>query len=481
MRKVLLGTTALVAASFVASAAMADEMMAEPISLSVGGHHFAALAVVNGADGADEPRANSHSTSILQDMQLVFSGSTTLDNGMTVSVTAKVDSSGGESGATAFDERYVTIGGTFGSLQLGSVESARQQVHKWAPSATGTMGLNSPYFTAAPGYLGRYNDGVGYEDAARIVYFTPTMNGFSLGVSYAPDDAGRGQYGGNSSDDLDEYKNHIGVGASFSQEFAGGSVSVSAAYESYDAEVPNGMSCASLTPVTFNTDMYTLRQKYDRILKAVDMAADNGDPANGTLDGAFDTEGSETAAFIAKAQELWTGPVYENPLLVYGEPDADTEIRTANAVRPDAEITAQKGAPYSFRDGTTAGGDKLRENCEPETVDFGLSMSFGDISVGGGWRETDTSDTTKGSVMDLGIGYSMGAMNVAVMYGMVSNEAPDGDMEMTRYGVAGSYNLGPGVAIDAQLDFGEIDAAGPKDPTKDADWVQFMIGTAISF
>ena len=120
-------------------------------------------------------------------------------------------------------------------------------------------------------------------------------------------------------------------------------------------------------------------------------------------------------------------------------------------------------------------------NCDPETVQFGLSMSFGDFSFGGGWQESDASETTKSSVMDFGVGYSMGAMSLAAMYGQANTGAPNGDSETTRYGVNGSYALGAGVAVEAQLDFGEYDAAGPKDPTSDYDWVQFMIGTAISF
>ena len=146
MRKVLLGTTALVAASFVASAAMADEMMAEPISLSVGGHYFVALGALSGDDGAGEPLQNKHGTAMAQDLQLVFSGSTTLDNGMTVSLTAKIDSDHEDVGNIGFDERSITLGGAFGRLQLGSVESARQQSTTFAPSATSSMGINTPYF-----------------------------------------------------------------------------------------------------------------------------------------------------------------------------------------------------------------------------------------------------------------------------------------------------------------------------------------------
>ena len=117
-------------------------------------------------------------------------------------------------------------------------------------------------------------------------------------------------------------------------------------------------------------------------------------------------------------------------------------------------------------------------------MDFGLSMSFGDISVGGGWRETDTSDTTKGSVMDFGVGYSMGAMNVAVMYGQVNNEAPDGDGDEELDPLRRRRQLQPrpgrGHRCAARLRRVRR-GAGPKDPTKDVDWVQFMIGTAISF
>ena len=269
MRKVLLGTTALVAASFVASAAMADEMMAEPISLSVGGHHFAALALLSGDDGKGEALADVHSTSMLQDMQVVLSGSTTLDNGMTVGVTAKLDSSSGEDqGDIQLDERFITLGGAFGSLRLGSVESARQQTTTFAPNAAGMMGINTPYFTFA-GAIARYDDGIGAEDALKLIYFTPAMNGFSLGVSYAPQDSGGAQYGGDTSDDAGAYKNHVGVGATFSQDFAGGSVSASAGYETYDAEVPNGSSCGDL-----RTGKYRLDDKL--ALLAAGVAAGKG-------------------------------------------------------------------------------------------------------------------------------------------------------------------------------------------------------------
>ena len=489
MKKVLLGTTALVAASLMAgAAAQADDMMAEPISASVGGHFFAALGMLSGDSGAGEPLANMHSTAMAQDVQISISGSTMLDNGMSVSVTALIDSDHGDTGGLALDERYITLGGSFGSLQIGSVESASQQKHTWAPSATGSFGINSPYFTFTPagGWLGRYNDGIGNEDSLKLVYFTPTVNGFSLGLSYAPDDSGGGQYGGATSGDAGKYKNHIGIGASYSQEFAGGNLSLSVGHETYDAEVPSGMSCATIvgaSDMVRHRSMYTLAQKVKIITNAFD--ADNDGSLGDTL--MMDGEGedipgsSELLMAIDKAQELWTGDENSvNPLLTLDVDGAPTGLTS------DTVLDGKGGSEqYSFYTGMSTAanpGAPLSTNCNPETTQFGLSFSFGEFSFGGGWRETDSSATTKTSVMDFGVGWSDGGpMSLAAMWGQVEEEATGGGAETTRYGVNGGYALGPGVALEAQLDFGEYDAAGPTDPTMDFDWTQFMIGTAITF
>ena len=453
MKKVLLGTTALVAAGFVASAASADEMMAEPISASVGGHYFVALGTLSGDDGVSEPLQNEHSTQMLQDLRVVLSGSTTLDNGMTVSLNAKLDSDHGDTGNAAWDERSITIGGAFGSLQLGSVESARQQTTTFAPSAAGMMGINTPYFTMA-GAIARYDDGIGAEDALKMIYFTPAMNGFSIGVSYAPQDSGGAQYGGGASNDAGAYKNHIGVGATFSQDFAGGSVGLSAGYETYDAEVPNGMSCASTRD--HEMGLYTIRAKVNAIKAAVAGSVDDYNDADHfaeyqkLADEAWDNSGNTAAA---------------NPLYT-GTAAADTTAAAADGVMN----FAMPGTNTAYS-----------TNCEPETVQFGLSMSFGDFSFGGGWQESDTSDTTKASVMDVGVGWSSGPISLAAMYGQANAEAAGGDAEVTRYGVNGSYALGAGVDVQAQLDFGEVDGPGPKNTATDYDWVQFMIGTSVGF
>ncbi len=405
MRKVLLGTTALVAAGFVASAAVADDM-AEPISVGIGGYYRVAIGNVDGSNGIGQPEQNNHRVAFGEDSELNISGSTTLDNDITVGVSINLEGSrGGNAGAGA-DEAHVSFEGAFGRIQLGNLESARQQKVTFAPQGTSNFGVNSPFFTfAANSWLATYEDGIGNEDSMKLVYMTPSFNGFQLGLSYAPDDNTHGQYGGNTSNDAGQYENQVGVGLSFAQDFAGGSLSISAGYESYDAETPDGMSCATLV----------------------------------------DHDGDEALiAAVAAAYDL------------YG-------------------VTHNGGPEPTPR-------QPLIDNCEPETVQAGATMGFGAFTVGGGWMEVDTSDNTVRTVADFGASWSDGPMTLGVVYGSSESEVTGmSDAVIERFALGGTYVLGPGVDIQAQLDFGENDAAGPKNLAEDNEWVQFMIGSAVTF
>lgn len=456
MRKVLLGTTALVAAGFVASAATADEMMAEPVSVGVGGYYRVAIGNVDGSDGAGEPEQNNHRTSFGEDTELNIGGSTTLDNGMTVGVSINLEASrGGNAGAGA-DEAHVYFEGAFGKIQMGNIESARQQKVTFAPQGTSNFGVNTPFFTFAAGsWLATYDDGLGNEDSMKLVYTTPSFNGFQLGLSYAPDDNTHGQYGGNTSADAGQYENQVGAGLSFAQDFAGGSLSMSAGYESYDAELPDGTSCMD---TVYSTATYTLADK----IAALRAAGD----ASGNDDGTFDF-GAETDEAIRLAKIAGGEDGTMNPLL-NDAGDALTALSAENS-----------GRTYTFNDPASAG--PRSNNCSPETLNFGATMGFGAFSVGGGWMQRDVTDNTSYTAMDFGVSWSDGPMTLGAVYGSSETEATGGDASVERFALNGTYALGPGVDIQAQLDFGESDAAGPPNAAMDNDWVQFMIGSAVTF
>ena len=82
MKKLLLGTTALIAAGAFVGAAQAadDEMMAGPVTVGVAGYTTAAIGFASDSDDGTRGQEINHV------YEIAVSGSTTLDNGITVAV-----------------------------------------------------------------------------------------------------------------------------------------------------------------------------------------------------------------------------------------------------------------------------------------------------------------------------------------------------------------------------------------------------------
>ena len=222
MKKVLLGTTALVAAgAFAAGAAQADEMMEGPVTVGVGGYTTGAIGFAS--DGDDGTR--SHDINYVYEIGV--SGSTTLDNGVTVSVSGQIGRSAGAD--EAMDEIHTTLSGSFGSLRIGRTESAAFNATVAAPGAAigGMIGVNYDWFSIGGGSVNTYS-GLGAEDAMKVVYTTPNFNGLAIGVSYAPNDTDE-NFNDRSTAGLGE---HTAIGMTYSTEFMdGGSLTLGAAYE----------------------------------------------------------------------------------------------------------------------------------------------------------------------------------------------------------------------------------------------------------
>ena len=189
MKKFLLGTTALIAAGAFVGAAQADEMMAEPISVGVAGYATAVVGFASDSDDATRGQAINHV------YEIAVSGSTTLDNGITVAVHGQLGTSGqytDSEHSRPFDETHITMSGSFGSLRIGRTESAAFNATVGAPGAGigGMIGVNNTWFSTS-GDVQRVNtwSGLGVEDAAKVIYTTPNFNGLTIGASYAPEDS----------------------------------------------------------------------------------------------------------------------------------------------------------------------------------------------------------------------------------------------------------------------------------------------------
>ena len=218
MKRVLYGTTVLVTSVSYAGdeEMMEEEMMAAPISVSVGGYYRIGLIGIS----ADED-VGLRGHQINQNIELSVGGETTLDNGITAGVLVWLDAMHDDSNIS---ETSVYFSGAFGTLKAGSYESAAQLGTIWAPGGNGNFGIKSPYFAGDSrttwGSLVNGED----EDSFKISYSSPSFNGISLSASYEPNDS-HVSYGDRSADDPDEVSEVMSIHLGFTQEVMGGSVS----------------------------------------------------------------------------------------------------------------------------------------------------------------------------------------------------------------------------------------------------------------
>jgi len=239
VKNVLLGSTALVAAGLVASQADA----ASGLKLGISGYYRGAIGaefgssdqvIFPGVGGGDWGR---QTVSFRQEVRVNFTGSTTLDNGITVGVLVGLNAGGhyqSSSNVTArINRAYMDLSGKFGQFRFGDANSAFQSMCVGDPgNVTANFGLNSPNESFSN--VGRYSVGHGLFGAAgtaaatgdgglwlptaisgagtcfgletrstKLIYFSPTFGGFNFAVSYAPShQRPSGGSGGNGGTNL---------------------------------------------------------------------------------------------------------------------------------------------------------------------------------------------------------------------------------------------------------------------------------------
>ena len=120
------------------------------------------------------------------------------------------------------------------------------------------LGVNYSWFTTAVNTINTYS-GIGVEDAAKVVYTTPSFNGVTIGASYAPEDSDD-VFPGRGTDGLGE---HTAVGMKYSTDFMGdGSLTLGAGYETASDGGNDGPSATraginiSFDQISFGGSMY---------------------------------------------------------------------------------------------------------------------------------------------------------------------------------------------------------------------------------
>jgi len=198
MRKLLLGTSALVAAAGLSSAASAQT--SEPIKMRISGYYGAAAGyLVQTEEHTGKAGEGHRRESFKQDTEVHFLGETKLDNGLIVGLHFELEGADQPAGSGVagtvvdgdqIDETWMYFKGSWGEIRFGDEDDARKLKAYVAPVAdpSNTFGVNSPLLSFTNSPIGTNTTTSNVEnDETKIIYFTPTIFGFSLAASYVPD------------------------------------------------------------------------------------------------------------------------------------------------------------------------------------------------------------------------------------------------------------------------------------------------------
>ncbi|MGR3460172.1 MAG: porin [Roseovarius sp.] len=238
MKKHLLSTSAIAL-----GVAMAAPASAQDWNMKWGGYANTHVGISDVSGTGVAAGADFDGVNVFTNSEIIFSPSVTLDNGMTFGYSVQMEALNAGGGVDGIDESYLTISSdTLGTIIVGSENSAGYKSMVAAPSV-GSMAVNSRStsafipVTGSGGFrqaaLSSYTEVAGNNDVQRITYFTPSFNGLTLGVSYAPSNAGNASnnspvnFNAGISDIFD-------IGANYSQSFNGVDVSFGARYGTGD-------------------------------------------------------------------------------------------------------------------------------------------------------------------------------------------------------------------------------------------------------
>jgi outer membrane protein OmpU len=180
MKKVLLGTTALLGVGTIAGAAQASD----GIKLDVGG--FFQTVYQGVFDKKSDGHFGNHRNTdrLLHNAEVHFKGETTLDNGLTVGAQIELE---GENSGDQIDKSFVYWSGGFGRVSIGSQDGPIAACPVFPPGATANFSGFSPASWGS-------NDPVAsnsvcsdtVSNSQSIKYTTPNFAGFQLILAYQP-------------------------------------------------------------------------------------------------------------------------------------------------------------------------------------------------------------------------------------------------------------------------------------------------------
>ncbi len=221
---------------------------------------------------------------VKSDTEIHFTAKTTLDSGLEVGAHVQLE---GNTSSDQIDESYLTLGGSFGRITLGSENSAMYLGHV-APRHFG-IGINSgdaPEWYSYDGVGGRggvFRGPFGstrvepnrVNDANRLTYFSPRFSGFRLGASYVPDSV-------EDSNDAIDRDASLHDGATVSADYSGSFGDMGVRFSAGYGQMSLGNDRSGDDPTAMN---FGAKISFKDVALAVSYAQSNDDTSLGNMHG----------------------------------------------------------------------------------------------------------------------------------------------------------------------------------------------------
>ncbi|WP_207484885.1 porin [Arenibaculum pallidiluteum] len=229
MKKILLGTAALLGTAVMAQGAAAQ------VTVKFGGDiRFDAAWV-------DDDQPNSKDINFQQEVRFPITAEGKTDNGLTYGAFVRLRNTGSNHGASSTagttngeniyaERKYIYVGGGFGRLEMGDEYGAVTKLTGFAP-AVGIGQLDGNYENFTNSGLFQYVPSNYFNRATKITYYSPNLAGFQVGAGYTPE---YDQTGDNNSllrrVPGTSYNDVVELAASYKGEFGGATVNLGGGY-----------------------------------------------------------------------------------------------------------------------------------------------------------------------------------------------------------------------------------------------------------
>ncbi len=186
MKKILLGTSALLVAGLVSASANAA-----PVKLSVGGYANWYTGFVDANNRMEDVvMKNYEHVPVVGEVEVHFKGETTLQNGLKFGAVIELTSVNPDDSGADEDQSYIYADTAAGRFTLGKIDSISKQLHK-SSKDVGLLDIQGSD-------VGKLVPHVGFrsvehistdirraDDEATIAYFSPKFAGFTVAASYS--------------------------------------------------------------------------------------------------------------------------------------------------------------------------------------------------------------------------------------------------------------------------------------------------------